>query len=34
MRAFIDNYNLIRIVSEENINKVTMIGFRGVLKKA
>ncbi len=33
MRAFIDNYNLIRIVSEENINKVTMIGFRGVLKK-
>ena len=33
MRAFIDKYNLIRIVSKEIIYKVTMIGYRGVLKK-
>jgi len=33
MRAFIDKYNLIRIVSNENIYKVTMLGHRGVLKK-
>src|SRR5690554_1536906 len=33
MRAFIEKYNLIKIVSSENIYKVSMKGFRGVLRR-
>ena len=33
MRAFIEKYNLIKIVSNETINKVSMLGFKGVLTR-
>ncbi|HHU55059.1 MAG TPA: hypothetical protein GXZ48_00010, partial [Acholeplasmataceae bacterium] len=33
MRAFIEKYNLIKIVSKEKINKVSMLGYKGILTR-